>query len=182
ETTSQSNVFSSSMLTDKSYIGGGKKMTLSENTSISADSTTKDTGNSPTNPDTSTFIPAETGQFDNLVRPEDTDFIDPGDKRNVDPDTESEGKISAEKAYLERERDRFTATAVLLDEIAQTYKVKAEKLNREASEIICGWFCFRRSRLRAEAAQMTQVATVLQNQANAARSEAALIGQKISSL
>lgn len=77
ETTSQSNVSSGSTLTDKSYIGGGKKMTLSENTSISADSTTKDVGKSSIQPDTSTFIPAEAGQFDNLERPEDADFVDP---------------------------------------------------------------------------------------------------------
>lgn len=77
ETTSQSNVFSSSTLTDQTGIGGGKKTAFSEDTSISADSTTKDTGKSPINPDTSTFIPAEAGQFDNLQRPEDADFVDP---------------------------------------------------------------------------------------------------------
>lgn len=193
ETTNQSNVHSSSTLVDKTDIGGGKKMSLSESTSIFAESTTKDTGNSPTKADTSTFIPAEAGQFDNLDRPKDTDFIDPeilaecGDACNVDPNTESEWKTNIDKAYLRREQDRLTARAVSLDKAAQTLKAKAQELSRAASRIGCprkrGGACISALvNLRAKAAQMALDATGLQNQANAVRSEAALIGQKISSL
>ncbi len=193
ETISQSNVHSGSTLTDKSYLGGGKKMTLSENTSISADSTTKDMGNSPTKANSSTFVPAEAGQFDNLNRPKDADFVDPkilaecGDACNVGPNTESEWRTNIDKAYLARERDRLTARAVSLDKAAQTLNLKAQEVSRAASRIGCprkrGGACrSAQADLRAKAAQMAQSATGLQNQANAARTEAALIDQKISSL
>lgn len=51
ETTSVVKANPVSTLVDKTNIGGGKELTFSETNLISVESTTIDTGNSPTNPD-----------------------------------------------------------------------------------------------------------------------------------